>query len=210
MSRKKKTTNSIKLPTSSSKDDKVITDAITEIKKQEQKVEVLIEKPKETQTNGAEIEKQDSKTSQLISISDLPDPLREEKEEIILENKKNEFNNEQFQKVWKNYVSQQKEKGKSNFATTLDMNTPTLKEDFKIEILLSNKSQEIMIEKEKIDLHEYLRKSLENDAIEVITKIQKTTKEFIPYTNKDKYEQMAKDNPSLNTLREKLGLDFDY
>ena len=66
------------------------------------------------------------------------------------------------------------------------------------------------IEKEKIDLHEYLRKSLENDAIEVITKIQKTTKEFIPYTNKDKYEQMAKDNPSLNTLREKLGLDFDY
>ena len=129
---------------------------------------------------------------------------------MTFKNQKNEFDNEQLQKVWKDYVSQQKEKGKSNFATTLDMNYPVLKEGNQVEILISNKSQEIVIEKEKIDLHEYLRKKLENDAIEVITKIQKTTKEFIPYTNKDKYEQMAKDNPSLNTLKEKLGLDPDY
>ena len=59
-------------------------------------------------------------------------------------------------------------------------------------------------------MHEYLRKKLENDAIEVITKIQENNKERVPYTNKDKYEQMAKDNPNLNTLREKLGLDFDF
>ena len=108
------------------------------------------------------------------------------------------------------YISIQNEKGKSNFATTLDMNSPVLKEGNQVEILISNKSQEIVIEKEKIDLHEYLRKKLENDAIEVITKIQENNKERVPYTNKDKYEQMAKDNPNLNTLREKLGLDFDF
>ena len=91
------------------------------------------------------------------------------------------------------------------------MNEPVLLEDCKIEIQISNKSQEVVIEKEKIDLHEFLRNKLQNDTIEVITKIQeKTDEERIPYTNKDKYEQMAKDNPSLNTLREKLGLDFDY
>ena len=208
---KKKTTNSIKLPTSSPKQEKVVADAITEIKKEEQKVEVLIEKPKQTQTNGVEIEKQDSKISQLISISDLPDPLKEEqRQETIKDKKKNEFNNEQLQKVWQEYISIQKEKGKSNFATTLDMNSPVLKEGNQVEILISNKSQEIVIEKEKIDLHEYLRKKLENDAIEVITKIQENNKERVPYTNKDKYEQMAKDNPNLNTLREKLGLDFDF
>jgi hypothetical protein len=189
----------------------VVTDAITEIKKEEQKVEVLIEKPKQTQTNGVEIEKQDSKISQLISISDLPDPLKEEqRQEVIKDKKKNEFNNEQLQKVWQEYISIQKEKGKSNFATTLDMNSPVLKEGNQVEILISNKSQEIVIEKEKIDLHEYLREKLENDAIEVITKIQENNKERVPYTNKDKYEQMAKDNPNLNTFREKLGLDFDF
>ena len=205
---KKKTTNRIELPATSLKVEKIVNDAITELKKEEVKMEVIPEKPKETQTNGAEIEKQDNKTSQLISISDFQDPLKEEKEEIK-EQASNAFINDALQKVWKDFISIQKDKGKSNFATTLDMNPPTLK-DYKFEIILSNKSQEIVIEKEKKDLHEYLRKSLENDAIEVITKIQKTTKEFIPYTSKDKYEQMVKDNPILNTLREKLGLDYDY
>ncbi|MDP7243730.1 MAG: DNA polymerase III subunit gamma/tau, partial [Flavobacteriales bacterium] len=208
---KKKTTNSIKLPTSSPKQEKVVADAITEIKKEEQKVEVLIEKPKQTQTNGVEIEKQDSKISQLISISDLPDPLKDEqRQETIKDKKKNEFNNEELQKVWQEYISIQKEKGKPNFATTLDMNSPVLKEGNQVEILISNKSQEIVIEKEKIDLHEYLRKKLENDAIEVITKIQENNKEKVPYTNKDKYEQMTKENPKLQSLKEKLGLDFDF
>jgi len=208
---KKKTTNSIKLPTSSPKQEKVVADAITEIKKEEQKVEVLIEKPKQTQTNGVEIEKQDSKISQLISISDLPDPLKDEqRQETIKDKKKNEFNNEELQKVWQEYISVQKEKGKPNFATTLDMNSPVLKEGNQVEILISNKSQEIVIEKEKIDLHEYLRKKLENDAIEVITKIQENNKEKVPYTNKDKYEQMTKENPKLQSLKEKLGLDFDF
>ena len=41
------------------------------------------------------------------------------------------------------------------------MNSPVLKEGNQVEILISNKSQEIVIEKEKIDLHEYLRKKLE-------------------------------------------------
>ncbi len=208
---KKKTTNSIKLPTSSPKQEKVVADAITEIKKEEQKVEVLIEKPKQTQTNGVEIEKQDSKISQLISISDLPDPLKDEqRQETIKDKKKNEFNNEELQKVWQEYISIQKEKGKPNFATTLDMNSPVLKEGNQVEILISNKSQEIVIEKEKIDLHEYLRKKLENDAIEVITKIQENNKEKVPYTNKDKYEQMTKENPKLQSLKKKLGLDFDF
>ena len=81
----------------------------------------------------------------------------------------------------------------------------------KIEIQISNKSQEVVIEKEKIDLHEFLRNKLQNDTIEVITKIQeKTDEERIPFTNKDKYEQMTKENPKLQNLKEKLGLDFDF
>ena len=207
---KKKTTNSIKLPVPSEKEEKIVKEAITELKKEEEKVEVVIEKPKENKSNGIEKQSQESQTSQLISISNLPDPLKEEGPQEIKEKQKKEFDNEQLQKVWQKYISIQKEKGKSNFATTLDMNSPALKEDYKVEILISNKSQEIVIEKEKIDLHEYLRKNLENAAVEVITKIQENNKERVPYTNKDKYEQMAKDNPNLNTFIEKLGLDFDF
>ena len=76
---------------------------------------------------------------------------------------------------------------------------------------LTNLDTLYCVEKEKIDLHEFLRNKLQNDTIEVITKIQeKTDEERIPYTNKDKYEQMAKENPKLQNLKEKLGLDFDF
>ena len=60
-------------------------------------------------------------------------------------------------------------------------------------------------------LYSILRNKLQNDTIEVITRIQeKTNEERIPYTNKDKYEQMTKENPKLQNLKEKLGLDFDF
>ena len=52
---------------------------------------------------------------------------------------------------------------------------------------------------------------LQHDNIEIVTKIQeKNNEESIPYTNKDKYEQMTKENPNLNKLKKELGLDFDF
>ena len=91
------------------------------------------------------------------------------------------------------------------------MNKPVLLPNCKIEIPISNKSQEVVIEKEKIDLHEFLRNRLQNDTLEVITKIQeKIDEERTPFTNKDKYEEMTKENPKLQNLKEKLGLDFDF
>ena len=146
----------------------------------------------------------------MISISDLDEPEEIEPKKTI-EKRNTNFKNEELQEVWREYVNSQKEKGKSNFATTLDMNEPVLLADCKIQIQISNKSQEVVIEKEKIDLHEFLRNKLQNDTIEVITKIQeKKDEERIPFTNKDKYEQMTKENPKLQNLKEKLGLDFDF
>ena len=113
--------------------------------------------------------------------------------------------------VWKEYVKNQKDAGKSNFAATLEMSRPTLLDDCKIQLQIANKSQEVVIQKEKIDLHEFLRNKLQHDNIEVVTKIQeKNDEERIPYTNKDKYEQMTKENPNLNKLKKELGLDFDF
>ena len=40
--------------------------------------------------------------------------------------------------------------------------------------------------------------------------VQENNKEKVPYTNKDKYEQMTKENPKLQSLKKKLGLDFDF
>ena len=179
-----------------------------ELKKEEVNRKNVVEKPIEK--NNADNVNAKNKTAQLISISDLEEE-EQEKEEKTTEKRNEELKKEDLQEVWKEYIVLQKEKGKANFATTLDMNEPNLLSDFKIEVLISNKSQEVVIEKEKIDLHEFLRNKLQNDFIEITTKIQeKTAEERVPYTNKDKYEQMAKENTNLKNLKEKLGLDFDF
>ena len=55
-----------------------------------------------------------------------------------------------------------------------------------------------------------LRNKLENDYIELTTKVIEAEKSNIPYTNKDKFAKMMDENPHLETLRLKLGLDPDY
>ena len=204
---KKKESSTITLPKQAARIEKDIVQSITEIKQEEHQAE----KETENENKNLYVERsKQKKKSSLISISDL-----DEKEEIdkakTIEKRSVEFGNDDLQKVWKEYVNHKKEKGKENYATTLDMNEPILLEDYKIEILISNKSQEVVIEKEKIDLHEFLRDNLQNDFVEITTKIQETNaEEKVPYTNKDKYEQMTKENPTLKTLRDKLGLDFDF
>ena len=204
---KKKESEVIILPKNKPKTEREVIQVINETKKEQTKRTEKIEGKKEIdETEKPELKKR----TNLISISDL-DEIEEIEPEKRTEKRDTEFKNEELQEAWREYVNSQKEKGKSNFATTLDMNKPVLLPNCKIEIPISNKSQEVIIEKEKIDLHEFLRNRLQNDTLEVITKIQeKIDEERTPFTNKDKYEKMTKENPKLQNLKEKLGLDFDF
>lgn len=203
---KKKESDSIVLPQQAPKIEKEVAKSINEIKKEEPENHNLPESEKrEAAITKPIIENKAS----LISISDLEEEETNEQEK----KDKNEtaFSNQDLMEVWKEYVKKQKDEGKSNFAATLEMSRPTLLDDCKIQLQIANKSQEVVIEKEKIDLHEFLRNKLQHDNIEVVTKIQeKNDEDRIPYTNKDKYEQMTKENPNLNKLKKELGLDFDF
>ncbi|OUV72889.1 MAG: hypothetical protein CBC83_06735 [Flavobacteriales bacterium TMED123] len=204
---KKKESDSIVLQQQDPKIEKEVTKSINEIKKQEIQNHNLPESEKKESVKSKQII--ENKAS-LISISDL-EKEEETKEQKQKEKKQSVFSNQELMDVWKGYVKKQKDEGKSNFAATLEMSKPTLLDDCKIQLQIANKSQEVVIEKEKIDLHEFLRNKLQHDNIEVVTKIQeKNDEDRIPYTNKDKYEQMTKENPNLNKLKKELGLDFDF
>mgnify|MGYP001210973851 CR=1 FL=1 len=152
------------------------------------------------------------KKSSLISISSS----LEEDKEIVEEDKsqlifrETDFTEFRLLEVWKDFISVIKEKGKSNLMITLSTHKPKLKEEYLIELLLSNAAQEEMISEEKYMILDYLRNKLENDKIEIITKIIEGEKSNIPYTNKDKFKKMLDENPQLEALRIKLGLDPDY
>ena len=204
---KKKESDSIVIPQQAPKIEKEVAKSINEIKKEEPENHNLPESEKKKAVKSKPII--ENKAS-LISISYLE---KEEETKELAQKEKNQsiFSNQDLMDVWKEYVKNQKDQGKSNFAATLEMSRPTLLDDCKIQLQIANKSQEVVIQKEKIDLHEFLRNKLQHDNIEVVTKIQeKNDEERIPYTNKDKYEQMTKENPNLNKLKKELGLDFDF
>ena len=154
------------------------------------------------------------KKSKTISISAAFNQINE-KEKVADERdsstfKKELFSEKKMQEVWKEVIALVKRKGKSNLAITLGVHLPILNDNFEIELPLSNSSQVELIEEEKYIVLDYLRKSLYNDYITLSTKVIEGEKSNIPYTNKDKFKKMLNENPHLETLRVKLGLDPDY
>ena len=152
------------------------------------------------------------KKSSLISINSSFDEVNEAHEEnsthVIL--KELSFTEDQLLKQWKDLISVIKKEGKSNLGIALSLHSPKLLEGNLIELLLSNAAQEEMIMEQRYMILDYLRRKLENDKIEITTKIVNIEKNKTPYTNKEKFKKMLDDNPELETLRINLGLDPDY
>jgi len=133
-----------------------------------------------------------------------------EEEIDISKLRNNDFLATRMLETWKEVIAFVKQKGKSNLGITLGVFLPVLKDNHVIELPLSNHSQVEMLLEEKYMILEFLRNKLENDYIEITTKVIKGGKSNIPYTNKDKFAKMMDQNPHLETLRMKLGLDPDY
>ncbi|MBT3612597.1 MAG: DNA polymerase III subunit gamma/tau [Flavobacteriales bacterium] len=154
------------------------------------------------------------KKSKTISIAAAFKQMNEKKdveEEMdISKLRSTDFSSTKMLESWKEVISFVKQKGKSNLGITLGVFLPELNDNFVIVLPLSNHSQVEMILEEKYMILEFLRNKLENDYIEITTKVIKGAKNNIPYTNKDKFSKMMKQNPYLETLRMKLGLDPDY
>lgn len=154
------------------------------------------------------------KKSKTISITAALQQVNETKEEELEINtsklRNTDFTESAMLKSWKKVIAYVRKKGKSNLAITLGVFPPILKDNYVIELSLSNSSQVEMLQEEKYVVLEFLRNALSNDYIEITTKIIEGEKSNIPYTNKDKFAKMMGENPHLETLRMKLGLDPDY
>ena len=150
--------------------------------------------------------------SKTISITAAFQQVNQKKEEVVDVSKlrKTDFSASKMLTTWKEVIAFVKQKGKSNLGITLGVFPPELNENFEIVLPLSNSSQVEMLLEEKYMILEFLRNKLENDYIEITTKVIAGERINIPYTNKDKFTKMMEENPHLETLRMKLGLDPDY
>lgn len=80
-----------------------------------------------------------------------------------------------------------------------------------ITFYVSNKLEYGEIKNNKRQILGALRTRLKNKVIDmaVIIAKNKSKGDLRPYTNKDKFEFLAKKNPALKLLKDKLDLDFD-
>jgi len=116
------------------------------------------------------------------------------------------FSKEELMEKWLRFAEMIR-KEKPRMATTLKASNPVIKDDFAIEIEMSNKVQEddfnLII---KADLANFLRQELKNDNLKIVTFVPEINKEKSLYTDEDKYKYLSEKNPNIN---QRLNLDFE-
>lgn len=151
------------------------------------------------------------------SINQFIAPKKEEKQElntlnetaVAYERAKSNFTQSMLEQCWDNYTKLIQQKGKLNLYSTLIFRKPVVKENFRIEFTIENKVQKEVLELEKTDLMNYLRKELDNYSITFETIINTVESERKPYTNAEKYKRMAEKNPAIAKLKQQLDLDVE-
>ncbi|MCK4700143.1 MAG: hypothetical protein KAT38_07400, partial [Bacteroidales bacterium] len=120
-----------------------------------------------------------------------------------------DFSREELMENWLRFAEKIR-KEKPRMSTTLKASNPVIKDDFVIEIEMSNKVQEDdfnhMI---KADLANFLRHELKNDNLNIFTFVPETNREKTLYTDEDKYKYLSEKNPNINNLKQRLNLDFE-
>ena len=150
------------------------------------------------------------KGASLSSFKKSMDTVVEESVKEVLPDLKDSFDHETLLKYWKMYTEQAKADGKSQISTILNMNIPTIQENYQIELLIDNHSQEEFFQEERTELVSFLRKSLRNYTLNVHVKFDENVKSGeVAYTNKEKYQKMVEKNPGLDDFRKQLGLELE-
>jgi DNA polymerase III subunit gamma/tau len=149
------------------------------------------------------------KTASLASLNQR----KEEKAEIAKPNLDNVpadvFSQADLEIVWTEFASKVLSEGKKQLNTTLTMNRPMIIEDFQIKLIINNQSQDNIIQEEKQELLDFIRRQLNNYKINLVTEIQDLSgSDEVAYTNKERYMKMIEKNPEVEELRKQLGLDL--
>lgn len=148
--------------------------------------------------------------SNTISISATLTEIENRVEAKNSKDRINPFSEDDLYNYWPELVKKLKNDGKINLSIALNNYKPNLLGNFQIEISLDNITQQELFSQDKEYITNLLQDYLNNDSISITTHIIKNTKDEIPFTTKDKYEKMQKENPNLEKLAEKLNLDPDY
>jgi DNA polymerase-3 subunit gamma/tau len=149
------------------------------------------------------------KIPSLKDMNKTREEIQEEEDPYIKGTALDEYSPDQFAKAWSDFAAQLKSDGKKNALTIFTTNPPKQITPHHYEIIVENKVQENIFRDERPNLHNYLRTTLRNFNIDIVSRIDEKAVVKRPYTAAEKFQHMAAKNPAMVDLKNKFNLDFD-
>ncbi|HID60836.1 MAG TPA: hypothetical protein EYP46_03120 [Hadesarchaea archaeon] len=121
---------------------------------------------------------------------------------------KTPFNQEKLLETWKIFTDSYQSKA-PNFANAIAKYKPVLKDDFVIEYKVDNK----IIADDLLNvsaLLQFLKKELNNNQITLTPTFPEKNEQKIAYTDREKFDAMAKKYPDIIQLKEQLNLELGF
>lgn len=119
-----------------------------------------------------------------------------------------EFDNDQLDKSWIKFQKKINKKGQKNLASILSINKPEIIKGNLISYTLTNNTNKLELEKNKVDLLNFLKKDLKNDKILLEIRVNKLKEKSFVYTPSEKYDKLKKLNPNIEILRKEFKLNL--
>ncbi len=129
------------------------------------------------------------------------------KQEVVEEIWNDDFSQEQLSNAWNNFVTSYQSVSPV-FVAGIKNSEPTMNGKSEIRFKIDN----ILVVKDVNNmqaLHEFLKKALHNNQFVLKEELLERPREVVLYTDKQKFEKMANDNPNLFDIKESLKLDIN-
>ncbi|MDA3944035.1 MAG: DNA polymerase III subunit gamma/tau [Bacteroidetes bacterium] len=148
-----------------------------------------------------------ARSTRTISISDTENKTEENSEEPEPETR-GAFDQLMLTNSWKSFAETYKTVSPS-FANAIGQYEPRLGEDFEIRFTIDNS----LIASDKLNMNalfDHLKKAFNNNQLKLTPVVTDKPKELDAYTDKEKFEKMAKHRPHLLNLKQELNLETEF
>ena len=121
------------------------------------------------------------------------------------------FSQTLLEEKWNQFAELRKKEGKMGLHTTMTKTRPILNDDFSIEFIIDSEVQKIEFQTESQLLLDYLRSELKNGLIQLNLQITESkSPKLTQLTSRERFFQMAEENPDLHNFKEVFDLDIEY
>ena len=150
------------------------------------------------------------------SITGIRKKINDDSDTQVEGDKKQDVSSSRFSQTlleekWNQFAELRKKEGKMGLHTTLTKTRPILNDDFSIEFIIDSEVQKIEFQTESQLLLDFLRSELKNGLIQLNLQITESkSPKLTQLTSRERFFQMAEENPDLHNFKEVFDLDIEY